>query len=313
LRPEERIAFVGRSLTPELKFPRISRRIDPQIGIGGAAMALDPEQYVIGDDELVVEKVGPWVKDRLDIIAGYVQITGATRRKYSRNRPAFIDIFSGPGRSLIRETDGEYIDGSAVTAFRQGQRSAAPFASIEVSDREPELLAAAKTRLEKVGAPVTATPGPAIDAVAKIVPSLNPNGLHFALLDPHNLGALSFSIIEQLANLRYVDIMVHVSVSDLQRNAALYESEAQQQFGHFAPGWREKVSLDANLNSVRASLIEYWSDLVERLGLPRARHAQLIKGSRGQRLYWLMLLSRHPKAHEFWEKITSPAKQPTLF
>jgi hypothetical protein len=51
-------------------------------------------------------------------------------------------------------------------------------------------------------------------------------GLHFALLDPHNLGALSFSIIEQLAKLKHVDILVHVSVSDLQRNVDLYSSEA---------------------------------------------------------------------------------------
>jgi len=54
------------------------------------------------------------------------------------------------------------------------------------------------------------------------VSSLNTYGLHFALLDPHNLGALSFSIIEQLAKLKYVDILVHVSVSDLQRNVDLF-------------------------------------------------------------------------------------------
>jgi hypothetical protein len=31
--------------------------------------------------------------------------------------------------------------------------------------------------------------------------------------NPHNLGALSFSIIEQLAELKYVDILVHVQIS----------------------------------------------------------------------------------------------------
>ncbi len=35
-----------------------------------------------------------------------------------------------------------------------------------------------------------------VEAIANIVSSLNQYGLHFALLDPHNLGALSFSIIE---------------------------------------------------------------------------------------------------------------------
>jgi hypothetical protein len=86
----------------------------------------------------------------------------------------------------------------------------------------------------------------------------------------------------------------------------------QGQFDEFAPEWRKHVSLDANLQSVRASMIEYWSDLVERLGLPRAKHTELIKGTGNQRLYWLMLLSRHRRAHQFWHKITEPAREPTM-
>jgi three-Cys-motif partner protein len=134
----------------------------------------------------------------------------ATRRKYRENRPAFIDVFCGPGRSF---GTGEYIDGSSVTAFKQGKHSVEHFATIEVSDLEPELLAAATTHLQKLEAPVRANPGPAVEAIANIVSSLNRYGLHFALLDPHNLGALSFSIIEQLAELKYVDILVHVQIS----------------------------------------------------------------------------------------------------
>jgi three-Cys-motif partner protein len=96
-------------------------------------VALDPARYVIGDDGLVVEKVGPWAKDKLEIVGHYVQISGATRRKYRENRPAFIDVFCGPARSLVRST-GEYIDGSPVTAFKQGKRSVEGFATIEISD-----------------------------------------------------------------------------------------------------------------------------------------------------------------------------------
>jgi three-Cys-motif partner protein len=275
-------------------------------------MALDPERYVVGDDGLLVEKVGPWAKDKLEIISDYIQISGATRRMYRENRPAFIDVFCGPGRSLIRDT-GEHIDGSPVTAFRQSNHSLERFATIEISDLEPELLAAATKRLQKMQAPIRPTPGPAVAAIEKIVSSLNQYGLHFALLDPHNLGALSFSIIEQLAKLKHVDILVHVSVSDLQRNTDRYLSELQGQFDEFAPEWRKHVSLDTNLQSVRASIIEYWSELVQRLGLPRAKHTELIKGTAHQRLYWLMFLSRHPRAHEFWDKITSSAREPTLF
>ena len=142
-------------------------------------MALDPERYVIGDDGLLVEKVGPWAKDKLEIVGDNSQISGATRRKYHGNRPAFIDVFCGPGRSLVRST-GEFIDGSAITGFKQGKESAERFATIETSDLDPELLAAATTRLQNLEAPVRATPGPAVEAIANIISSLNRYGLHFA-------------------------------------------------------------------------------------------------------------------------------------
>jgi hypothetical protein len=48
------------------------------------------------------------------------------------------------------------------------------------------------------------------------------------------------------------------------------------------------------------------------LGLPRARHWELIKGDHGQRLYWLILLARNDLAHDLWKKISSAAKAPTF-
>jgi len=115
-------------------------------------MALDPERYVLGDDGLWVEKVSPWAKEKLDLVANYVGITAATRRKFSQNRPAFIDVFSGPGRSVTRDA-GAYIDGSPVVAFEHGVKSRSAFASIEISDLEPALLDAATVRLQRLNAP----------------------------------------------------------------------------------------------------------------------------------------------------------------
>jgi len=132
-----------------------------------------------------------------------------------------------------------------------------------------------------------------------------------ALLDPHNLGALSFDLFESLDPLRRIDVIVHVSLGDLQRNLDLYTSDYQTQFNDFAPGWRDHIRT-AGMNQValRAAILEYWTEKLVRLGLPRAEHLQLIRGTNNQRLYWLMLLARHELAHEFWEKITSIAREP---
>ena len=104
--------------------------------------------------------------------------------------------------------------------------------------------------------------GPASVAMPKIVQSLDPSGLHLAFLDPHSLGTLSFDLFEQLAKLKRIDVIAHVSLSDLQRNADRYTDEAYDQFDKFVPGWRGKVNTDINQNALRAAIIQYWCDKI---------------------------------------------------
>jgi len=269
----------------------------------------DPERYTLGDDGLIVEKVGSWAVDKLKIVTDYVYASGGARSRYTRPGTAYIDVFCGPGRSLIRDTT-DFIDGSPVAAFKRALESPGRFTSINISDADDELLAAAEKRLNAIGAPVRAFAGPASAAMPKIVQSLDPYGLHLAFLDPHNLGTLSFDLFEQLAKLKHIDVIAHVSLSDLQRNADRYTSEAHDQFDRFAPGWREKVGTDMNQEALRRNIIQYWSNKVTELGLPRARHCELITGGHGQRLYLLILLAKHDLARQLWEKISSAAKAP---
>jgi three-Cys-motif partner protein len=264
------------------------------------------ENYFQDEGGLWVEKVGPWAKEKQKIITDYVQISSATRRKYKHC--CFIDVFSGPGRSQIRDT-GELIDGSPVAAYKQG-RASHPFSSVHVSDADGELLSSAEARLRGLGAPVIATEGPASSALPKIVSQLSSSGLHLALLDPHNLGTLSFDLFECLSRLQRIDIIVHVSLSDMQRNVDRYTSKDHEQFDRFAPGWRDHVSTEMNQTALRAAIMKYWTERVVALGLPRARHCELIRGKQGQRLYLLILLAKHRLPHAFWEKITSVAKAP---
>jgi three-Cys-motif partner protein len=272
-------------------------------------MAQRDEHYSRDDKGLLVENVGPWAVDKLKIVTDYIQASGAARRRYLGSGAAYIDVFCGPGRSKIRTT-GKLVDGSPVAAFSKAKGSLASFTVMHISDADPELLSSAEKRLIDLGAPVRATPGPASSAMPKIVQQLNSSGLHFAFLDPRNLGTLSFDLFERLAKLKRIDIIVHVSLSDLQRNADRYTSAAHDQFDKFAPGWRDHIRSDMNQEHLRAEILKYWSRRVMTLGLPRAKHCELIKGTKNQRLYWLIFLAKHKFAHTLWAKISSPAKAP---
>lgn len=269
----------------------------------------DPEQYTQGDDGLLVEQVGSWAVEKLKLVTDYAYASGGARKKYLNTGAAYIDPFCGSGRSLIRGTT-IFIDGSPIAAFKRALQSPGRFTSINISDGDEELLAAATKRLTALSAPVRPVPGPASEAIPKIIQSLNKYGLHLAFLDPYNLGSLSFDLFQELARLKHVDVIAHVSVSDLQRNAARYADEDYDQFDKFAPDWRSKVSVDITKAAFRAAILKYWSDKVTALGLPQAKHWELIRGDQGQRLYWLILLARHDLAHGLWAKVSSAAKSP---
>ncbi|MET0481530.1 MAG: three-Cys-motif partner protein TcmP [Aestuariivirgaceae bacterium] len=271
----------------------------------------DPDKYKQGDDGLVVESVGPWAIEKLKYLTDYVYASGGARSRFSQTGAAYIDPFCSSGRSLIRGKN-TYIDGSPVAAFKRACESPGHFTSINISDDDEGLLDAATTRLTALGAPVRSFPGPASKSIPKIVQTMDPSGLHLAFLDPYNLSALSFDLFEELAKLKRIDVIAHVSVSDLQRNAIRYADEDYDQFDKFAPDWRFNVSVEMNKVAFRAAIIRYWSEKVTALGLPQAKHYELIRGPQGQRLYWLILLARHDLAHDLWAKISTAAKSPTF-
>ena len=52
--------------------------------------------------------------------------------------------------------------------------------------------------------------------------AINPYGLHLAFLDPFNLAQLPFSIIEKMLRVKRMDMIIHVSLQDFQRNLDKY-------------------------------------------------------------------------------------------
>jgi three-Cys-motif partner protein len=262
-------------------------------------------------DNLIVDEVGEWALKKHACVRRYIEIASATRTKYVpppswRAGATYIELFCGPGRSLIRDTT-RIIDGSPLVAYKAAQASGVPFTQIHLNDADPARSAAVEKRLGALGSAPICCSHPASLAVDKIVAALNPRGLHFAFLDPYNLGGLSFDIIRKLSKLR-VDMLIHVSVQDLQRNLDEY-SRTGGVFDTFAPGWSNHVDRNQSTNSVRAALMNYWLSEIRKLGKMPAKGVELIEGPGGQRLYWLVFVSGHRLARKFWEAIRDPTRQ----
>jgi three-Cys-motif partner protein len=110
---------------------------------------------------------------------------------------AYIDLFSGPGRSQVEGTD-EFIDGSPIVAYKAAQFSGTRFSDLHFNDLDPDNVQALRQRIVGLGGAAQYYNEAAETAVDRITYALNPAGLHFTFLDPYNLENLPFSSSQSL-------------------------------------------------------------------------------------------------------------------
>jgi three-Cys-motif partner protein len=269
---------------------------------------------MLDEDGFPLDEVGPWAKEKHERLRKYVDISRAARRKWVQGPggATYIDLFCGTGRAIIRGTR-EKIDGSPLVAFKCALEGGVPFTEIHIADASAESCRAAERRIVALGGRVKSEVGNAEDTVVRITKKLNPYALHLAFFDPYNLDALPFSVIQAFARFKYIDMLIHVSAQDLQRNLHSYTRLGDNRLERFAPGWRSAVDLKQSKKAVRAMLLAHWASLIETLGLPPARHAELVSGTtKNQRLYWLVFVSRSDFAKSLWDKIRNLSGQGEL-
>jgi three-Cys-motif partner protein len=270
---------------------------------------------MIDKDGLIVDEVGAWAKEKHERLRKYIVASSGARRKYLPPKgegTSYIDLYSGSGRARIRETE-EVIDGSPVVAFKCARDCNARFSEIHLADADPERRSAAVKRIAALRGFAFEHEGTAEDAVKKVCDHINPYGLHFAFLDPFNLQDLPFAVIAALARLNRMDLLIHVSAQDLQRNLERYTAEGDSRLETFAPGWRKAIDLSQSQSAIRAAILRYWRDSIAKLGITTSDGVELVSGDRNQRLYWLVFASRNEFAKTLWEDIRNISGQRQLF
>jgi len=191
-------------------------------------------------DSLIADVVGAWASEKHQRLREYVDASRGVRAKFLPPRgtggATYIDLFSGPGRSFV-EDDKTFIDGSPLVAYESARMSRTKFSALHFNDLERGNVDALRQRIAKLGGAANYYSQEAERAVDSIVYALNPAGLHFAFLDPYNLASLPFSIIKKLAALPKMDMLIHVSLYDLQRNLRRYLDDGRV-LDAFMPGWQ---------------------------------------------------------------------------
>ena len=277
---------------------------------------LDPEKYEQDEDGMLREIVGPWAREKHERVKRYSKISGAVRKKwYKRGRAGatYIELYCGTGRVRIDDT-GEVAYGSPLVAWHESVADCSAFTQIHIADADQRLVHAAEHRLKATRAPVYVEVGTAAQTVDRVIAKLNKYALHFVFLDPYNLGSLPFEVIRKLATLERMDILIHVSVQDLNRNLRRYLGKKDSPLERFAPDWQVGLDVRRPDQYLRWKFMEHWRSLIKGEGMRTTEVAELVTAERKQPLYWLAFAARHDRALEFWEKIRNieEMSQPSL-
>ena len=117
------------------------------------------------------------------------------------------------------------------------------------------------------------------------------------------------ALLEKLVTFRNIDIVVHFSVMDLQREIELDFLRDASRFEACAPGWKRHVDVSSlTKQGARSAFVKYWLSLVESLGFRCFKEMPLMTNSKNGPLYRMMFLMRYQLAEKLWNEIARGQK-----
>jgi len=78
---------------------------------------VQPESVTLASDHLPARPTGQWVQGKNYYLCRYLDIMTHGVVKKWEAKLAYVDLFAGPGRSIIRDT-GEEVEGSPVLSLK---------------------------------------------------------------------------------------------------------------------------------------------------------------------------------------------------
>lgn len=257
-----------------------------------------------GDDGLPVQDVGIWALDKHDYLQRFIEASAGPRGVFLRSSVAyapagagFIDLFAGPGRARVRETE-QFIAGSPIVALDHSRQ---PFTKVVAIDLDPENVSALRARTAAYGARCEIIQGDCNDVIDDAIRRLPEDGLNLGLIDPYGLEPLRFETLRVLATVKRMDLIIHFPVADMKRNLTNTKSEEYQGFIDRFLGTRVEIK---HLSDV-PGLIDVLRRQLRRFGYDQEQvRSVAVRNSKNAPLYYLVYISKHRKGSSIWKSLT---------
>lgn len=263
-------------------------------------------------DGLTARESGPWAKEKLEQVQHYMSIFTNGMFGQWKGALVFLDLMSGPGLCVDRETRAEF-PGSPLLALRTPRA----FRSVVCVEADEACAAALHARLstEPRGATATVVHGDA--NAASTIAQLRAHAdrsLAFAFVDL--IGQeVTFETIRALTAGRNVDLLFSFPEMDLQRNSPLAQAVDAERWNRFfgTTAWQTIVAGPRHGRVLQLRTL--YEQQLQTLGYSTLANRVPMKNSRGRSIYRPLFASRHSRGLDFYRKTSAfdPGGQRPLF
>ena len=259
-------------------------------------------QYRPASDGLPARIVRPWAKDKLHYLQRYVHaFTTSMHGKW--DRLVYIDLFSGPGISIIEDTDEE-IEGSPIIALK------APFPFTELFFND-----LSKTAADALAARVGARPDVIVtnldcnEAANEASERLygghrDSRTLGLAFIDPTAF-QIGLDAIALLTKGRRLDVLLTVMTGYMRRfiTQRSYAEPMTQFFG--SQDWQRMVDeTDEGERITSRKLLDHYESRLRAIGYTSFDDEIRIANTREALIYHLVFASKHPFPKSLFKSIS---------
>jgi len=274
------------------------------------------------EDGLSIRVFGPWVAQKLDYLARYIDIFETSMRDRPWRKRYYIDLFAGSGKCRTSE-NGQILLGSPLLALTTSY----PFTDFFLVDSDPDNVNTLKKRCQSstLFDHIHFEVGDGNNLVRRIVQTIQDtdkeflsgkwSSLNLAFLDPDGL-ELQWETIVTLAKPSRMDLIIHYSQMGLNRTMPqCFNSEDEtivdRFFGDWA--WRQifKKYVDKEESFLHRNLMDHYKGKLKDLGYKEAYRDDevgdepLIRNAKTNApLYRLLFASKHELGQKFWHQVT---------
>lgn len=258
-------------------------------------------------DALPIRPSGSWIETKHKLLTYYAKMFATGMKSKWQNR-VYLELFSGPGRCVVRNTNKEQL-GSPLKVI---EHEFTHFIFTEMRVAAAEALAQ-RISLSKNAKNAEIWCGDCADAVGKI--NLPSPSLTFAFIDPTGIGHAPFHLIETLHKRTRCDLLINVQHGmGIKGNMHQYTPDADEEsaltkfLGHAK--WKTLPRHDAR--EFFRGVLQLYKEQLDKLGYAFTGREVLIKNTKSVPLYLLLFASKHKRGEEFWNKSMKGVLEPEL-